>query len=51
MENKFAINEVNQICPQLKFSEGHIVTAGMWSFIYFRNLGFKSKTTSLFESL
>ena len=26
MENNFAINEVNQICPQLKYSEGHLVT-------------------------
>ena len=33
MENKFAINEVNQICPQLKYSEGRMVPVRMFSFI------------------
>ena len=33
MENKFAINEVNQICPQRKYFEGRMVPVRMLSFI------------------
>lgn len=43
MEDNLAINEVNQICPQLKISEGHFVTTGMRSYDYLKNVCFYQK--------
>ena len=43
MENNLAINEVNQICPQLKISEGHFVRTRMWSYDYLTNICFYQK--------